>query len=287
MKKNVFAKVEIDLHPNVVAEIKSWATHPELSKLLSDIESQTKYERFVDHYAEAMIAIYLLNKGCELQYEFPTVNNKSADFRVGNNNNIFFLHIKRINLDNETVNNIKINAQLCVLKKIERPITVFLKRFCSLTSQEMYYCCQEAKAFIENAKEGDIKEIKNNDDEVLVEFEIGPPHRGRHVVFNTILPVIDGVYDKKIDYQLSHAYKRFMSEHTNIILVTSFWGDSASIEDLRDSVENFWLNKKNSCSNIIGAFKLEPQERQLNELTIFCRANYKMPQYITELFHCD
>jgi len=279
-----FEKFEKNLDPEVVAEIKSWSKHPELSKLLKKLQSIKDWPQFQDHYAETMVARHLIKKECELQYEVPTVNCGCVDFGVSKGSNKFFVHIKRTNFDKETTKNLKINTRLNCLRKIRRHITVSLKHYKSLTDQEMQYCCKEAKEFIENAREGDRKEIKNMNDEALAEFEIGPCHNGHHVIFDPIFPgVIDGGDDTRIYEQLSHAYKRFMPEAINIILVTSAWRDNSSIEDLRESVDDFWSGRKHPCSNIIGWFRFEPKGNSTN-FKLFFRENYERPRYIIDLF---
>jgi len=273
-----------DLNQEIVAEINGWEKHPELSKLLKKLQSIKDPQQFQNHYAEAMVARHLIRQGCELQVEVPTANGKKADFKVSKSSNTFFIHIKRTNLDKETTKNLKINTRLNCLRKIRRPITVSLIHYKSLTDQEMQYCCKEAKEFIENASEGEKKEIKNMNDEVLAEFEIGPCHNGQHVKFDPILlGAICGGDDTRIYEQLSHAYKRFMPEAINIILVTSAWRDDASIEDLQEAVDDFWSDRKHSCSKIIGWFMFEPRGSR-TDFKLFFRDNYENPQYIVDVF---
>ena len=268
----------------IVAEINEWEKHPELSKLLKKLQSIKDPQQFQNHYAEAMVARHLIRQGCELQVEVPTANGKKVDFKVSKSSNTFFVHIKRTNLDKETTKNLKINTRLNCLRKIRRPITVSLIHYKSLTDQEMQYCCKEAKEFIENASEGEKKEIKNMNDEVLAEFEIGPCHNGQHVKFDPILlGAICGGDDTRIYEQLSHAYKRFMPEAINIILVTSAWRDDASIEDLQEAVDDFWSDRKHSCSKIIGWFMFESRGSR-TDFKLFFRDNYENPQYIVDVF---
>ena len=53
------------------------------------------------------IALYLPGRTCILEYEVPTVKGRYADFRVTRNDNTFFLHVKRLNVDKETENDMK------------------------------------------------------------------------------------------------------------------------------------------------------------------------------------
>ncbi len=199
---------EKDLHPEVVAEIRGWTKHPELSKLLNKLESIKDGEPFLDIYAEAMVARHLISQECEIKVEVPTKNGKSADFKVSKGSSIFFVHVKRLNFD-----------------------------------REMQY-----------------------------DLNVGNDPR-----------VKDGGEDSRYLKKLKRAYKQFMPDGVNIILVTSAWRDSASIGELREGVEDFWSNGKHSDSNIIGWFLFHPREKSIN-FELFFRENSEKHPYIAELF---
>jgi len=119
MSKNNKSKTGLEifegiLHPEVVAEIRGWANHPELSKLLHTLESRKDQEPFLDIYAEAMIARHLINKGCELRVEVKTPEGKGADFKVSKDSSIFFVHVKRSNFDRDLQHDLDAGADLRV-----------------------------------------------------------------------------------------------------------------------------------------------------------------------------
>ena len=201
----IFAK---GLHPEVVAEIRGWIKHPELSKLLNKLESMKDCEQFLDFYAEAMVARHLISQECEIKVEVPTKNGKSADFKVSKGSNTLFVHVKRLNFDREMQHDLNV---------------------------------------------GNDPRVNDGGD--------------------------DGRYLKK----LKRAYKQFMPDGVNIILVTSAWRDDSSIDDLRDGVEDFWSNGKHSDSNIIGWFLFHPREKSI-DFELFFRENSEKSTYIVELF---
>lgn len=274
------------LHPDDVAAIRAWSKREKLAGLLTDLQKAVEWERFLDHYAEAMVALHLIRLGCELEYEVPTVNRGKADFRVSQGSDIFFAHVKRTNLDDTTADACKRSARLAELRKIRRPVMVSFMFIESLTDQEMQYCCQEGKEFIENADVGDRKVIKDGSGRSLGEFEIDSEHSGRCVrIGPQALPAVDGGYESAIGRQLSHAYRRFMPSHVNVVLITGFWPDDGSIEDTQDALDNFWRGQRHPLSNIVVYFTFCPREGRI-EFEPFIR-NKGVPPYISNLFEAD
>jgi hypothetical protein len=273
---------ERDLCPRDVADIRAWSRHPGLSSLLTKLQSMKRWQRFLDHYAEAMIALCLIRQACELQYEVPTVNGGSADFKVSRGGSVFFVHVKRTNLDQATRKNLDISRRLARLREIRRPITVSFM-FCQLlTDQEMQRCCKEARAFIEGAAEGERKEIESTAGELLGEFEIGPRHNGQHVRLAEVLPAVDGGSDCAVRSQLGHAYRRFMPGFENVILVTDFWNDEGSIDDMRDAFDEFWAGRNHPLANAIVYFVMDPKNGKIGFEPFF--RNCGIPSYIIDLF---
>lgn len=199
---------EKGLHPEVVAEIRGWTKHSELSKLLNKLESIKDQEPFLDIYAEAMVARHLISQECEIEVEVPTKKGKSADFKVSKGSNIFFVHVKRLNFDREMQHDLNVG----------------------------------------------------NDPRVN-----------------------DGADHDRYLKKLKRAYKQFMPDGVNIILVTSAWREDSSIEDLREDKEDYWSNGKHSDSNIIGWFLSHPREKSI-DFKLFFRENFEKPTYIVELF---
>jgi len=216
MHKNNKSKTGLEIfeeisHPAVVAKIRGWANHPERSKILHTLESQKKQEPFSDIYAEAMIARYLISKGCELKVEVPTKNGKSADFKVSKGGNAFFVHVKRSNFDRD------------------------------------FQHALDAKSDS---------------------------------------PVKDGADNSRYLRKLKSAYKQFMPNEINVILITSAWRDSSSIGFLKDDLDDFWSNGKHSDSSIVGYFTFEPTGESIDFELIFREGSDKTLN-VAELFDCN
>jgi hypothetical protein len=276
---DLFAK---NLCPDDVAKVKGWSKHPGLSALLTKLDSMKKWQQFLDHYAEAMVALHLMRQTCELEYEVPTVNGRSADFKVSKDANVLFAHIKRVNLDAATAKHLRIATRLCSLREIRRPILVTFTFSKSLTDQEMQYCCKEATQFVETADEGDKTEIMNTAGESLVELEIGPRHNGQHVRLDLVGPGTDGGDESRIRKQLGHAYDQFMPGFENVILVTAYWSDEGSVEDLKDTLEEFWTNGNHPLSNAVVYFTFDPKGGRINFQPFF--RNERILPYIADVF---
>ena len=265
---------EKNLHPEVVAEIRGWTKHPELSKLLKKLESMKDWEQFLDFYVEAMVARHFISQGREIKVEVPTKNGKSADFKVSKGSDTFFVHVKRLNFDKEMQHDLNVSTRLESLRK---------KGFGfshnkSLTDDEMQQFCKEANRFAENANDGENKVITSKTGEVL-----GECYKMQHGQSITVYSVKDGGCSDRFPKKLKNAYKQFMPDSVNVILVTSAWRDDASIGDLREGVEDFWSDGKHSCSNIIGWFKFDPRGESI-DFELFFRDNSEKPLYIVELF---
>lgn len=271
-----------DFHPQDVAEIRAWSAHPVMSELLKDLQDAREKQRFLDHYAEAMVALHLLRQGRTLAYEVPTPKGKKADFSVSSDSDVFFVHIKRVNLDQATEKNLRRYKRLDSLRKIGRPVTVSFMPFRSLTDQEMQHCCREARQFIQNAPEGQTKEVLSLSGEVLGELEIGPSHNGQRVRLFADLPAVDGGYDRAIQDQLCAAYQQFMPGFDNVIMVTDFWHDDGSIEDVRDALDEFWRNQVHPMSAFALYFTFDPASGTI-KWESFIR-NKSAPSHITEMF---
>jgi hypothetical protein len=77
-----------------------------------------------------------------------------------------------------------------------------------------------------------------------------------------------------------------MPNSVNVILVTSAWRDSGSIEDLKRSLDDFGADGKHSCSNIVGWFEFDHRGNGIDFKSFF-RENSKIPQYIIDVFEQD
>lgn len=270
-----FEKFEKNLDPEIVTEIEGWSKHQELSKLLRKIQSIKDWPQFQDHYAEAMVARHLIRQGCELQVEVPTANGKNADFKVSKGSDTFFIHVKRLNFDEEMQHDLNVGTRLDSLKK--KGIGYLFNK--SLKDEEMQYFSKEANRFSKKAKEGERKVITSRIGEVLGECDKVKNGQPTTTVYS--VKDVDEIH--RFSNKLKEAYKHFMPDDLNVILATSAWRDDESIEDLREAVDDFWYDGKHSCSNIIGCFTFEPRGRS-TDFKLFFRENYERPRYIVDVF---
>ncbi len=265
---------EKNLHLEVIADVKGWSTHPELSKLLKKLQSIKDWQKFKDHYAEAIVARHLISHRCEIKIEVPTVNGRCADFQVLKGNNMFFVHIKRLNFGKEMQHDLNVSKRLDSLRK--RGIGfIFYK---SLTDQEMQHFYKEAKKFSKGARMGDTKVIISKTGEILGECD-----KAKDGQSTTAYSGKDGNDSDRFSSKISDAYNQFMPDAVNVILVTSAWQDYASVEDLQEAVDDFWFAGKHCCSNIIGWFKFDPR-RNSTDFKLFFRENNERPPYILDVF---
>lgn len=283
-----------------VNEIKSWSDDPELSKILGKLKTVSDNQRFLDHYAEAMVAAYFKRLGCKLEVEVPTPSGRRADIKVTKGNDSFFIHIKRLNDDEKTSKQMKIQSRLKALESIKKPFVVTI-RFCrDLTDSEMQSFVKEAKAFIKKGKVGDSKKIVSDNRTVLGECEIRRTNSKGHVLLiSTSARFID---DKsRLDGKLSDAYRQFMPDAINLIFVTSAWSGDSDIEDFESALlgstyedymvrppqkgrknDGFWSDNKHPDSYIAVWFNFVGNYLNLNFKT-WDRENYKVPKFIIRL----
>lgn len=288
------------LNATVVSEINSWSDDPELKKMLFVLKSIKKPQLFLDHYAEAMVARYLLKSGFQLNVEHPTVNGKHADFKAYKGDLSLFIHIKRLNTSGEMQKQINIQSQLETLKSIKKPFTVSILFHHDLTNQEMRYFSNSVSKFIKGASVGDATEIVDGNLGSLGNCVIYDTNNRGHILLVQTSPVkcIDDkgrFYDK-----LSDAYHQFMPKAINLIFVTSPWpDDSEDFESalLGDTYEDytvippkkgrknngFWSDNKHPDSYIAFWFNFGLRNDYINFKT-WGREGYKVSEFITNLF---
>ena len=71
-----------ELDSAVVQEIAAWEGDRELGKLYAGLQAIADREKFLNTYAEVMIARYLLARDCRLRVEVLTPAGRSCDFEV-------------------------------------------------------------------------------------------------------------------------------------------------------------------------------------------------------------
>jgi len=273
----------LHINPLVLNEINSWESDTELSKLLKTFRSAKNQERFLDHYAEVMVARHFISRKCKLEVEVQTPKGKRADLRVTKDNYSFCVHIKRLNLEQKTQKNLKVITRLRNLRKISRPFRVIIDLSKDLTDKEAQEVYKIAKDFIEKSKVSDKKNIINADGRILAKSEIFKG-KGKNVEVY-VLPKLWAVRDRDRLYKkLSNAYKRFMPGSLNVILVTSRLADA--FDDFEKSLldsTGFWSNKNHPDSYMVGWFNSDTKVDYIN-FRIWYRDCRKIPVEVRNLY---
>ena len=272
------------LDPAVVSEIKDWADDPELSKLLKKLQSLTDWQQFLNHYAEAMVARYLIKSKCKLEYEYPTCNDKQADFRAYQGDISFFIHIKRLNTDGKTQKQINIQKRFKALEQIEKPYTIAIQVFHNLTDLQSQHFVRVSTNFIKGEVQiGDSKDIYDDNRMYLGKCEILAIHNKEHILqLRTWVGHIDD--HKRLYNKFEDANEQFMPGQLNIILITGLYSDQ--IEDFEDSLlgsNGFWSPDRHVDSKVVGWFNFGTKADSIN-FKMRYRENYQVPETINILF---
>jgi hypothetical protein len=157
--------------------------------------------------------------------------------------------------------------------------------------QELY---REAKHFIEYSAVGSEMSFENK---CQLKLLPGPVGKNVQLVLSMCAKCVDD--RKRLYKRLSEAYKQFMSDAINIILVTSNWEtdfedfeaallgttyeDYTVIPTKRGRKNNgFWFSGKHPDSYIVGWFDFVRRIDSLN-FRMFYRDNYQIPLFIKNL----
>ena len=281
------------LNQRVVEDIKSWSNHPELSKILRNLQS-AQGQHFFDFYSEAVVARHLLQKGCELVVEVPTPSGRTADLQVSMGGSRFYAHIKRLNPDKESHNDIIVLNRLQPLTKIGRRIILSGLFWRIPTDAEMREVYRQLKTFVERADLGESMALNDDSGNDIAEFQIAGANGGTtlQLVINFGVTVVD---DKKRLYKkLSESYKQFMLGALNVILVTSDWAkDTEDIENFESALlgdtkqgrtnNGFWSANKHPESNIAGWFNFACRNDCI-DFRMCYRGNCQVPELVKKSF---
>ena len=295
------------LNPALASEFSTWVSHPELSKLLKKWNT-TEGPQWYDHYAEAMVARYLLQEGCELAVEVPTNTGKGADFKVTKGREAFFVHVKRLNVDDKTRAHHNWYYQqflkLRELEEIPRPLLVEVNLRRRLTKGDATNFVKIAKPFIEQAQsQGERFTVVAANGEELGCCEI----LQCSVMGGRVILHPDSDYEKprnstRVLSKLKKAYEQFMPNATNVIFVAgectsrfefeaALWGEYQWLRDdetkqiikSTNPLDGFWSGDKFSDSQL--AVWLEIQEDAIDfQLFVRERLNPIVPQLVARLF---
>lgn len=246
------------LNDTVVSEIRGWSEHPSLHKLLDSLEKCTVGQKFLDFCAEAMIARYLLRKAWTVEYEVPTVNGRQADFKATKNGENFFIHIKRVNVDQATQKEINIQSRLEELKKIQRPVLLSILFHRTLMDKEVQKIYKVAKNFVQKGTVGEKKTIEDDSGGVIAECEICCNTSGTETRLIICGDAKCDDFEQRSYKKLSSAYKQFMPEAKNIIMITNPWKeDLLEFKDALMGPNGFWKQNRHPMSNIVGWFNFD------------------------------
>ena len=290
------------INDRIFEDIKSWEKNPMLFKLFFAIQSANESQRFLDFITEAMIARHLIKLGWEPEYEYLTCKGKQADFKVSDGTNTFFLHIKRLNLDKKTQKETNIQKRFKSLEQINKPYFVKIELSCEITDLQTQKFVKVASNFIKGeVKVRDTKKIFDNNNMPLGECTIHSVQNNKEHV--SLIPIgnVRFVDDRKRIYdKFLSAYKQFIPNGLNIILVALLWSDQ--IEDFESALlgstyedhtvtpitrgrnnDGFWSNDKHSASQVAGWFKFDFKNDNII-FRIWYRQNYQVPIFLKEVF---
>ena len=274
-----------DLDPAVVDEITGWAADPELGKLCASLGAIRDREKFLNTYAEAMVARYLLARDCRLRVEVLTPMGRTSDFEVALGEHRFFLHVKRLNTDRVVRRRLTVSSRLRYLERISRPYVVSVRFADGLTDEQMQGYVTTAAEFIGHARVGDELVIRDDDGTEIGGCRIVAPWQGSRVTLVIGLP--SGFIDEtpRIRRLMRKAYQQFMPGAANVILICSSHVEDADdfgtallgshierwdahpprgrrIAHGRDS-DGFWSRQRSPESAAAGWFHFRPQASAL------------------------
>ncbi len=223
-----------ELSPAVLDEVDRWEDDDELSKLRTSLRSISDRDKFLDTYAEAVIARHLLSRGCRLRVEVLTPSGRSCDFEVTDNGLRFFLHVKRLNTERASRRSVTVSSRLRYLERIARPYIVGVHLREGLSDEAMQHYVTSASEFIMRARVGDEIAIRNGRGEDLGGCRVIAPWNGSHV--NLVLGLPSGFVDEapRIRRLLRKAYQQFMPGASNVILICS--GNAQDSDDVETAL---------------------------------------------------
>ncbi len=217
------------LDPAVVDQIHGWASLPELGKLYASLQAIHDLEKFLDTYAEAMVARHLLSRDCKLSVEVLTPSGRTCDFEVKCGDERFFLHVKHLNTDRPVSKRLTVSSRLRYLERIARPYVVSVHLREVLDDARMQHFVTSAADFIQRAQIGDELVVRDDNDAEIGGCRIVAPWQGERVILVLGLPT--GFIDDapRIRRLMRKAYQQFMPGATNVILICS-----SHVEDAED-----------------------------------------------------
>jgi hypothetical protein len=255
----------------VLRDIATWKDDPELGKLVSRLDKSSG-EQLFDTYAEVLVARHLLRQQCCLRVEVCAPSRRSADFEVLRDGLSFFVHVKRLATDGATRKQLDISMRVRSLEKVMRPLVASLSFRWDLRDDEMQLFVKQAKAFLKRGIAGQRTVIKKADGAELGECTIEREWSGDHVK----LMIVDHAVRSSDSFSrphkcLSKAYKQFMPNAVNVILVTRGWSEDTedfesallgteratvlpdgTVEKIERLKDGFWSKQEHPESQVAG-----------------------------------
>ncbi len=216
-----------ELNPSAVKSILAWRDHPELGRLLTKLLSHTSRKAFLDSFAEALVALHLLSKGCQLRCEIPTPTDKRSDFEVRHGKEIFYLHVKRVDTDlprNSPRQLRTISNQLRSLERIARPYIVQARWNRRLSATQMRLLVKQSDEFIRRSRVGDEMIARDESGKQIGGVRIIAPWDGDHVTVTVGLGRSGGGFidqSPRFRKMMERAHPQFMPRAANVILIGS------------------------------------------------------------------
>ena len=206
--------------PRMVDVIRSWRGDDGFGRLAAAIEGATTFTRFLDVYAEAVLAQHLRERGAACVLEVPTPSGRTSDFQVTLDGRTVFLHLKRINTERPS-RRLTISSRLRGLERIRRPYIVKVRWTPEATDDDMQLFVHEARAFIQHARVGDEHTVHNAHGDEIGGVLILAPWAGSHVTLTIGLP--DGFIDTapRIAKLMRRAHRQFMPKAANAVIICS------------------------------------------------------------------
>lgn len=229
------------LPQEVLADIKGWREHPELGKLTRRLDSMADHNRFLDTYAECMVARRLVRHGCELRVEVQTPADKGVDFKATRGDVHLYVHVKRLNLDDSTRRFFRIASSADVLESISR----FVKFKVDVLGheaedQQIQQFPRQLKQFGQRQQVGATLALPDDHKPVL-RVTILPQGLARQFKVNRLFPRYPGPWLREAERfgnPLSRGYKQFMPGSFNLIVVTGYW--AADWRNFKKALDDFW-----------------------------------------------
>jgi hypothetical protein len=168
----------------------------------------------------------------------PTPSGKRCDFEVRRGDEIFYLHLKRLQSEQRRPHRLTISPRLRYLERIRRPYVVSVRWRRGLRDEQMQRFVSEAAEFIKRARVGDeltiFAEAGAGAGPELGGVRIVAPWVGPHVSLAIGLP--EGFTDQtpRVRRLMDRAYGQFMPGALNVILVCSTSHDDA--EDFQNAL---------------------------------------------------